>query len=103
MIRLALPGMIMVEAEYLAFEILTLVCSQFGSEYLAAQSVVVTLTSITYQIPFPVSIAASIRIANLIGAGLVDAAKTTAKVVCTFTCITFFRMIQFIRSGLYAD
>lgn len=81
MIRLALPGMIMVEAEWLAFEILTLVSSRFGTEYLAAQSVVATLGSISYQIPFPMSIAASTRVANLIGAGLVDAAKTTAKVV----------------------
>jgi MATE family multidrug resistance protein len=80
MIRLALPGMIMLEAEYLAFELLTLFSSQFGASYLAAQSVLVTLTATSYQIPFPLSIAASTRIANLIGAGLVDAAKITAKV-----------------------
>lgn len=81
MVRLALPGMIMVEAEWLAFEILTLATSQFGADYLAAQSILVTLTSTTFQIPFPVSIAASTRVANLIGANLVDAAKTSAKVV----------------------
>ena len=81
MIRLALPGMVMVEAEWLAFELMTLISSRFGSEYLAAQSVLVTLATISYQIPFPVSIAASTRIANLIGAGLVDAAKVAAKVV----------------------
>jgi MATE family multidrug resistance protein len=81
MIRLALPGMVMVEAEWLAFEIMTLLSSRWGAEYLAAQSVIATLATITYQIPFPMSIAASTRVANLIGAGLVDAAKTTAKVV----------------------
>lgn len=81
MIRLALPGMIMVEAEWLAFEIMTLMASRFGAEYLAAQSVLTTLTTISFQIPFPVSIAASTRVANLIGAGLVDAARVTAKVV----------------------
>ena len=81
MIRLALPGMIMVEAEWLAFEIMTLLSARFGSEYLAAQSVLATLTTISYQIPFPMSIAASTRVANLMGAGLVDAAKITAKVV----------------------
>lgn len=83
MIRLALPGMIMVEAEWLAFEIMTLLSSRFGTEYLAAQSVLATLTTISYQIPFPMSIAASTRVANLIGAGLVDAAKVTAMVVRT--------------------
>ncbi|KAL7917495.1 putative MATE efflux family protein subfamily [Trichoderma austrokoningii] len=87
MIRLALPGMIMVEAEWLAFEILTLLSSRFGSDYLAAQSVVSTIASISYQIPFPMSIAASTRVANLIGAGLVDAARMTGKVTFVIHCI----------------
>lgn len=89
MIRLALPGMIMVEAEWLAFEVMTLLASRFGTEHLAAQSVLSTLSSISYQIPFPVSIAASTRIANLIGAGMVDAAKTTARVVRVNPCCVF--------------
>ncbi|KAJ4225482.1 hypothetical protein NW759_005176 [Fusarium solani] len=87
MIRLALPGMIMVEAEWLAFEILTLCSSRFGPEYLAAQSVLATITTLSYEIPFPMSIAASTRIANLIGAGLVDPAKMTAKVAFAAACI----------------
>lgn len=81
MVRLAIPGMIMVVAEWLAFEILTLLSSQFGASYLAAQSILVTVTGTMYMIPFPVSIAASTRIANLIGAKLVKAARTSAKVV----------------------
>lgn len=80
MIRLALPGLLMIEAECMAFEILTLASSYLGTTNLAAQTVLVTITSLTYQIPFPLSIAASTRIANLIGATLADAAKTTAKV-----------------------
>ena len=80
MIRLALPGLLMVEAEVLAFEVLTLTSSHFGTTHLAAQSVLATLVSITWQIPFPISIATGTRIANLIGATLADAAKTTAKV-----------------------
>jgi MATE family multidrug resistance protein len=80
MIKLALPGVIMVEAEVLAFEILTFAASYFGVEVLAAQSILATLTNITFQIPFPLSIAASTRVANLIGATLVDAAKMTTRV-----------------------
>lgn len=80
MIRLALPGLLMVEAECLAFEILTLASSYFGTTHLAAQSVLSTISSLTWQIPFPISIAASTRIANFIGATLVGAAKTNAKV-----------------------
>jgi MATE family multidrug resistance protein len=80
MIKLALPGLLMVEAEFLAFEILTLASSYFSTTHLAAQSILSTLTALTFQIPFPISIAASTRVANLIGATLSEAAKTSAKV-----------------------
>jgi multidrug resistance protein, MATE family len=80
MIKLALPGVIMIEAEVLAFEILTFASSYFGQTTLAAQSVLATLTSMTFQIPFPLSIAGSTRVANLIGATLADAAKVSTKV-----------------------
>ena len=79
--RLAVPGMIMVEAEWLAFEIMTLISARFGTEYLAAQSILITLTTLSYQIPFPLSIAASTRVASLIGAGQVHNAKVAARVV----------------------
>ncbi|KJR82285.1 multidrug resistance protein, MATE family [Sporothrix schenckii 1099-18] len=97
MIKLALPGMIMVEAEFFAFEILTLGAGRFGSTTLAAQSILVTLTSTTYQLPFPMSVAASTRIANLIGAKLPIAAKTSANVATAagvglglFNCLWVF-------------
>ncbi|KAJ9298288.1 hypothetical protein DTO271G3_3893 [Paecilomyces variotii] len=94
MIRLALPGLLMVEAEVLAFEILTLASSYLGTTPLAAQSVLSTISSITFQIPFPLSIAGSTRIANLIGATLADAARTSAKVTITGAVIVgLFNMI----------
>jgi MATE family multidrug resistance protein len=80
MIRLALPGFVMVEAEFLAFEILTLLTAYFGSTYLAAQSVLSTVATLNFQIPFSLSVAASTRIANLIGATLIGPAKTSTKV-----------------------
>ncbi|KAL8760487.1 MAG: hypothetical protein Q9184_003331 [Pyrenodesmia sp. 2 TL-2023] len=80
MVKLALPGLMMVEAEVLAFEILTLASSYFGTTHLAAQSVLATVSSLMFQIPFPISIAASTRVANLIGASLPDAAKKSAMV-----------------------
>jgi multidrug resistance protein, MATE family len=92
MIKLALPGLLMVEAEFLAFEILTLASSYFGTTHLAAQSILSTLTALTFQIPFPISIAASTRVANLIGATLTDAAKTSAKVVSTISPPFFIRL-----------
>ena len=80
MVKLALPGLVMVLAEFLAFEILTLTSSYISATHLATQSILATISTLTYQIPFPISVAASTRIANLIGATLTDAGKTAAKV-----------------------
>lgn len=72
----------MVLAEYLAFEVLILASTYISTTHLAAQSILSTVSSLTFQIPFSVSIAGSTRVANLIGATLSDAAKTSGKVVC---------------------
>jgi len=93
MINLALPGLVMVEAEFLAFEILTLASSYLGTTELAAQSILITIISLTFQIPFSISVAVSTRVANLIGATLSEAAKTTAKVVCSSLLIPRFRVL----------
>lgn len=77
-IKLSIPGLVMVEAEFLAFEMLTLLSSYFSTAHLAAQSVLVTATSITFQLGFALSIASSTRVANFLGATLEDAAKTAA-------------------------
>lgn len=50
MIRLALPGLVMILAEYLAFEILTLSASWISPTHLATQSVLSTISSIAYQV-----------------------------------------------------
>ncbi|KAH6614058.1 mate-domain-containing protein [Boeremia exigua] len=90
MIKLALPGLSMVLAEFLAFEVLTLSSSWLGANELAAQSVLGSITGLTFQIPFPMSVAASTRIANLIGATLAVPAKTAAKVAIAASIIVGF-------------
>lgn len=70
MINLAVPGIIMVEAEFVGFEILTIFAAKLGEDALAAQSIVATIASFAYQIPFSISISTSTRVANFIGAGL---------------------------------
>ncbi|KAH3680037.1 hypothetical protein WICMUC_000574 [Wickerhamomyces mucosus] len=77
LIELALPGIIMVEAEFLGFEITTIMASNLGTNELAAQSVLSSICSLAYQLPFSVSIATSTRVANFIGASLVENSKTT--------------------------
>lgn len=94
MIKLSLPGLVMVLAEFLAFEILTLSSSWLGPTQLAAQSVLGSITGITFQIPFPMSVAASTRIANLIGATLALPAKTAAKVaLCASILVGIFNLL----------
>ena len=105
MIKLALPGVIMVEAECLAFELLTLASAYFGTDALAAQSILATLCSITWQLPFPLSIAVSTRIANLIGATLVEAAWMTTKVggfIAVFLGVLNFVILFGLREYLPA-
>ncbi|OJJ37737.1 hypothetical protein ASPWEDRAFT_50826 [Aspergillus wentii DTO 134E9] len=102
MIKLALPGLLMVEAEYLAFEVLTLASSHIDSTALAAQSVLATISSLTFQVPFPVSISGSTRIANLIGAGLPDSAKISAKVTMAGAVIVgLFNMLTLSSLRFY--
>lgn len=84
LVNLAIPGLIMLEAEFLAFEILTLMASYLGTIELAAQSVGSTMASLTYQVPFAIGIASSTRIANYLGAGLGEAAKKTTTVALLF-------------------
>lgn len=84
LISLAIPGLIMLEAEFLAFEILTLMASYLGTIQLAAQSIGSTMASLTYQVPFAIGIASSTRIANFLGAGLADAAKKSTQIALSF-------------------
>ena len=86
MVRLAIPGLIMVMAEYLAFEFLTLAASWISATHLAAQSVLSTLVVLACQLYFPLSISASTRIANLIGATLSNTAQVTARVSLIAAC-----------------
>ncbi|KAI5970154.1 ERC1 [Candida margitis] len=84
LISLAIPGLVMLEAEFLAFEILTLLASYIDTKSLAAQSIGTTMASLTYQVPFAIGIASSSRIANFLGAGLAESAKVTTKVSLSF-------------------
>lgn len=99
LVTLAVPGWIMLEAEFLAFEILTFMASYLGTKQLAAQAVGLTMASLTYQVPFAIGIASSTRIANYLGAGLGDSARTTTKVAICFgffiSLFNFFALYTF--------
>lgn len=97
MVKLAIPGLVMVFAEYLAFEVLTLSTSYIGEAQLAAQSILTTITTLTWNIPYPIGVAASTRVANLIGATLSDAGKVAAKVaLCIAVGVGLFNSILLV-------
>jgi MATE family multidrug resistance protein len=66
--------------EIWAFQIATLMAEDMGIDQLASHSVVLNLASITFMVPLGISIAASTRVGNLIGAGKFPTAQvaTTA-------------------------
>lgn len=70
MSHLSLSGVITIEAEWLAFEVLTFAAAHLGTTELATQTVLATMCVLTYQIPLSMGIAASTRVGNLVGAGL---------------------------------
>lgn len=78
LLNLGIPGVVMLELEYIAYEIMTLLALVFGVAALAAQSTVSSIALLTYMVPFAVGIAVSTRIATLIGAQNALRAKTAA-------------------------
>lgn len=105
MINLSVPGVLMVEAEWLAFEIITFVASTFGTEVLAAQSIVSTTCVLLYQIPFALSITVSTRIAWYIGAASKKAAlvATKASLYATLCLGVFNAAILFTFREFFAS
>ncbi|KAF9529009.1 MOP flippase [Crepidotus variabilis] len=77
-LKLAIPGILMVGTEWLAFEIVALAAGQLGDVPLAAQSVIMTTDQILNTIPFGIGVAASTRVGNLIGARSALGAKNAA-------------------------
>lgn len=61
-------GFLAISSEWWAWEISSLITSLLGTTPLAAQSVLLVCSSITYQQPFAISVAAAVRVGNLLGA-----------------------------------
>ncbi|EAT90474.1 hypothetical protein HBI56_049970 [Parastagonospora nodorum] len=88
MAKLAIPGIIMVETEWLAFDVLTFSTSYISTAHLAAQSIVMSLAVAIYHVPFSVGVAVSTRLGNLIGAGSLSSARiATRTYLLTFLII----------------
>ncbi|KAF8553983.1 MATE efflux family protein [Imleria badia] len=67
--KLGIAGVGQTASEWWSWELVALAASQLGPVALAAQSVLLLSGATTYQVPFALSIAISVRIGNLLGEG----------------------------------
>ncbi|KAI9475538.1 MAG: mate-domain-containing protein [Benjaminiella poitrasii] len=86
-LKLSIPSLLMITAEWWAFELSSLAASYLSTNDLATQSIVLTTSSATYTIPFGISVAASNRIGNALGAGLARTAQRASHVA---VCLAVF-------------
>ncbi|GAW22491.1 hypothetical protein ANO14919_120280 [Xylariales sp. No.14919] len=91
MIKLSIAGSAVNLAEWAAFEIVAFSTSYLSTKHLATQSVLTTISVVSWHIPFSVSVGISTRIGHLIGAGLVATARRAAVLYgCIFALIGCF-------------
>lgn len=88
LLLLGLPGVLQVGAEWWAWEASSLMAGWMGTESLAAQSVLMTVSTVTYCIPLGLSVAASVRIGNLLGSATPHPARA-ASLASLFLSILF--------------
>ncbi|CAN6623308.1 ethionine resistance-conferring protein 1 [Trichomonascus vanleenenianus] len=88
MLKLAIPGAIMYEAEWLAFEIVTIASSRLGTTVMAAQSIIGNICSLAFQIPLSLGLAASTRTGNLIGSRSIKSVKIASRVAVQSSSVT---------------
>lgn len=98
--KLVLPGIVMLEAEDLSYELLTLIASYLGTDYLAAQSSISIITILFFNISFGVSVVFCNRLSNYIGVKNIYNADICVKAsyligiglgLFVFVCLSVFR------------
>ena len=91
--------------EVWAFQLATLMAGRLGPEALGAHAIVLNLASFSFMFPLGISMAAAVRVGNLIGAGDHDGARRAARlslalgivVMCFFAAAFFFLRWQLPR------
>lgn len=96
-LKLALPGALMLTFEIWGFEISTITSSFVSQTALAAHSVVLQISALTYMVPLSQAAATSIRIGQLLGARQPMRAKYTA-----YSSMMFAGLIMFLSGSTLA-
>lgn len=88
MVKLSVAGSLVNLAEWAAFEIVAFSTSYLSTRHLAAQTVLTTISVVSWHIPFSMSVGISTRIGHLIGAGLISTARrATTLYGCIFALV----------------
>ncbi|XP_017550410.1 multidrug and toxin extrusion protein 1 [Pygocentrus nattereri] len=77
--HLAIPGMLMLCAEWWTYELGAFLAGLISPVELGAQSIIYELANVAYMVPIGFSVAGSVRVGNAIGAGDTEQAKLSAK------------------------
>ncbi|XP_042287259.1 multidrug and toxin extrusion protein 1-like isoform X2 [Thunnus maccoyii] len=90
-LHLAIPSMLMLCLEWWLYEIAGFLAGMISEVELGAQSIIYELATIAYMFPMGISVAASVRVGNALGAGNTEQAKLSSKVsvVCALICSCF--------------
>jgi hypothetical protein len=77
-LRIGLPIGLQFGLEVWAFQLATLLAGRLGTVPLAAHTIVLNLSSFSFMFPLGISMAASVRVGNLVGQGDLCAARRSA-------------------------
>jgi MATE family multidrug resistance protein len=87
-LRIGIPGMLQVMFEWVAFEVIALLCGILpGQEAIVgigANSIIMNVSSITYTLYQGVAVSGNVRVGNALGAGEAHRAEVASKL--TFAC-----------------
>ncbi|KAI0367216.1 MATE efflux family protein [Pilatotrama ljubarskyi] len=109
LVQLGLSGVGQVASEWWSWELVGLAASQLGPTALATQSVLLVSASTTYQAPFALSVASSVRIGNLLGEENAKRANVASKCAILMSLVisavwsTMFMVFRHSWAHLFND
>eukprot|EP01032_Pedospumella_encystans_P014245 gene14245-16375_t len=87
-IQLGLPGTVMLCSEWWAFEILMLFATLLGTPEVAAQTIILQISSMAFMVPLGIGVTVASFVGNAIGAGKITLAKQMGKIGLIYTGCT---------------